>query len=124
MNIRTAKHLLKIVATFAFISFGVIPLNAAAAVINATTGDAEFESALAETSGNVVNADISVDVSTTVAGTSKNGASAIDSDVLGQVLDADIVNTSIVPLPAAAWMFGAALLGLVSVARRRQKNES
>jgi hypothetical protein len=70
-------------------------------VINATTGDAEFGSALAETSGNVVDADITVDAST-VAGTSKNGASAIDSDVLGQVLDANIVNTSIVPLLAAA----------------------
>lgn len=123
MNIKAAKHLLKIVATFAFIALEVIPLNAAAAVINATTGGAEFESALAETSGNVVDADLSVDVST-VAGTSKNSASAIDSDVLEQVLDADIVNTSIVPLPAAAWMFGAALLGLVSVARRRQKNKS
>ena len=123
MNIKAAKHLFKIVATFAFIALGVVPLNAAAAVINLTTGDAEFGSGLAETSGDVVDADISVDVST-VAGTSKNGASAIDSDVLGQVLDADIVNASIVPLPAAAWMFGAALLGLVSVARRRQKNES
>jgi hypothetical protein len=71
----------------------------------------------------VVHTDISVDVST-VAGTSKKGASAIDSDALGQVLDADMANTSIVPIPAAAWMFGAALLGLVSVARRRQKNES
>ena len=123
MNIKAAKHLLQIVATFAFIALGVVPLNAAAAVINATTVDAEFGSALAETSGNVVDADISVDVST-VAGTSNNGASAIDSDVLGQVLGADIVNTSIVPLPAAAWMFGAALFGLVGVARRRQTNKS
>ena len=107
MNIKTAKHLLKIVVSFAFITLGVVPLNAAAAVINATT----------------VDADISVDVST-VAGASQNGASAIDLDALGQVLDSDIVNTSIVPLPAAAWMFGAALLGLMGVARRRQTNES
>ena len=123
MNIKAAKHLFKIVATFAIIALGVVPLNAAAAVINATTVDAEVGSALAETSGNVVHTDISVDVST-VAGTSKKGASAIDSDALGQVLDADMANTSIVPIPAAAWMFGAALFGLVSVARRRQTNKS
>lgn len=123
MNIKAAKHLLKIVVSFAFITLGVVPLNAAAAVINATTVDAEVGSALAETSGNVVDADISVDVST-VAGASQNGASAIDLDALGQVLDSDIVNTSIVPLPAAAWMFGAALLGLMGVARRRQTNKS
>jgi len=40
------------------------------------------------------------------------------------VLDSDIVSTSVVPLPAAAWMFGAALFGLLSVARRRQTKKS
>jgi hypothetical protein len=123
MNIKAAKHLFKIVATFAFIALGVVPLNAAAAVINATTGDAELGSSLAETSGNVVHPDISVD-EPTIEGRLANEASAIDSDLLRKVLNSDIVSTSVVPLPAAAWMFGAALFGLVSVARRRQKNKS
>ena len=61
MNIKAAKHLVKIVAAFAFIVLGAVSLNAAAAVINATTGDAEFGGSLAETSGNVVHPDISVD---------------------------------------------------------------
>ena len=123
MNIRAAKHLVKIVAAFAFIVLGAISLNAAAAVINATTGDAELGSSLAETSGNVVHPDISVD-EPTIEGRLANEASAIDSDLLRKVLNSDIVSTSVVPLPAAAWMFGAALFGLVSVARRRQKNKS
>ena len=101
MTIKTAKKFMKMSALLGFVVLGSLSFNAAAAVINLTTGDAEFGSGLAETSGDVVDADISVDVST-VAGISKNGASAIDSDVLGQVLDANIVNTSIVPLLAAA----------------------
>ena len=30
-------------------------------------------------------------------------------------------NTTVVPIPAAAWLFGSGLLGLVGVARRRRK---
>jgi hypothetical protein len=38
------------------------------------------------------------------------------------VIDTDgfTIGVSAVPLPAAAWLFGSALLGLVTVARRRQ----
>jgi hypothetical protein len=36
------------------------------------------------------------------------------------VQDADLVNTSVVPLPAAAGLFGSALLGLVGAARRKR----
>lgn len=32
----------------------------------------------------------------------------------------DIVNTSVIPVPAAVWLFGSGLLGLVGVARRRK----
>ena len=36
----------------------------------------------------------------------------------GEVVSTDIVNTA-VPVPAAVWLFGSGLLGLVGVARRR-----
>jgi hypothetical protein len=122
MSMKAAKHLVKIVAPFAFFVLGAVSLNAAAAVINPTTGDAEFGGSLAETSGNVMDTDISVD-EPTVKERLANEGSAIDSDLLRQALDSDIVSTSTVPLPAAAWMFGAALFGLLSVARRRQTNK-
>ena len=115
---KAAKHLVEIVAAFALIVLGVVSLNVAAAVINPATGDAEVGASLAETNGNVMNIDIRVDEPAVV------GRLAIDSDLLGQVLDSDIVSTSVVPLPAAAWMFGAALFGLLSVARRRQTKKS
>jgi len=123
MSMKAAKHLVKNVATFALIVLGAVSLNAAAARINATTGDAELGVSLAETSSNVVYPDISVD-EPTVDGRLANEASAIDSSAARQVPDSDIVSTSVVPLPAAAWMFGAALFGLLSVARRRQTKKS
>lgn len=123
MNIQAAKNLVKIIATFTFIACGSVSVNTAAAVIGLATGDAGFEGGLIETSGNVAVPDTNIGV-LTVAGTSTTDADTIVSDQLGKVLNADIVNTSIVPLPAAAWMLGSALLGLVSIARRRQKNES
>ena len=47
-------------------------------------------------------------------------AYTIDVNSLGQVVDAGVVNTtSVVPLPAAAWLFGSAILGLLGVARRK-----
>ena len=48
-------------------------------------------------------------------------AYSIDVNSLGQVVDAGVVNTaSVVPLPAAAWLFGSAILGLLGVARRKK----
>jgi hypothetical protein len=43
-----------------------------------------------------------------------------DNDYL--VATATTINdgTSVVPIPAAAWLFGSALLGLAGVARRKQ----
>ncbi len=37
----------------------------------------------------------------------------------GMVVSTDIVNT-VIPVPAAVWLFGTGLLGLVAVARRRR----
>ena len=39
--------------------------------------------------------------------------------VNGIVTSTDILNTAVVPVPAAVWLFGSGLIGLVGVARRR-----
>jgi hypothetical protein len=45
----------------------------------------------------------------------------IESNELGQVINTGVVNTtSVVPLPAAAWFFGSAILGLLGIARRKK----
>jgi hypothetical protein len=45
----------------------------------------------------------------------------IESNELGQVINTGVVNTtSVVPLPAAAWLFGSAILGLLGFARRKK----
>jgi hypothetical protein len=38
---------------------------------------------------------------------------------IGEILTISHITTAAVPVPAAAWLFGSALLGLVGVARRR-----
>ena len=38
----------------------------------------------------------------------------------GTVTSTDIINTAVVPVPAAVWLFGAGLLGLVGIARRKK----
>ena len=40
--------------------------------------------------------------------------------VNGSVISTDIVNTAVVPVPAAVWLFGSGLLGMIAVARRRR----
>ena len=45
----------------------------------------------------------------------------IESNELGQVINTGVVNTtSVVPVPAAAWLFGSAILGLLGIARRKR----
>ena len=39
--------------------------------------------------------------------------------VNGTVNSTDILNTAVVPVPAAVWLFGSGLIGLLGVARRR-----
>jgi hypothetical protein len=38
----------------------------------------------------------------------------------GTVVSTDIINTAVVPVPAAVWLFGSGLLGLVGIARRKK----
>jgi hypothetical protein len=47
----------------------------------------------------------------------------VDSNQLQEVVNAAVVNTSTpsaVPLPAAAWLFGSAIIGLFGIARRKR----
>lgn len=39
----------------------------------------------------------------------------------GNVISTDILNQSPIPVPAAVWLFGSGLLGLVGIARRRAR---
>ena len=38
----------------------------------------------------------------------------------GTVTSTDIINTSVVPVPAAAWLFGSGLLALLGISRRKK----
>jgi hypothetical protein len=40
--------------------------------------------------------------------------------VNGNVLSSDIINTAVVPVPAAVWLFGSGLLGMAGIARRKK----
>ena len=42
-----------------------------------------------------------------------------DGVLIADSISTDIINTSVVPVPAAVWLFGSGLIGLVGVARRR-----
>ena len=42
-----------------------------------------------------------------------------DLDGNATAISTDIINASVVPVPAAVWLFGSGLIGLVGVARRR-----
>ena len=38
----------------------------------------------------------------------------------GTVVSTDFINTAVVPVPAAAWLFGSGLVGLLGIARRKK----
>ena len=44
----------------------------------------------------------------------------IESNQLGEIVQSNMVNESVVPIPAAAWLLGSALLALMGVARRQK----
>jgi hypothetical protein len=43
-----------------------------------------------------------------------------DSDFEDMLVRADFRPASVVPLPAAVWLFGSGLIGLLAIFRRRQ----
>lgn len=53
-----------------------------------------------------------------LTGTLANGT-AISADIFNGVVGSQIILMQAVPLPAAVWLFGSGLLGLVSIARRK-----
>ena len=57
-----------------------------------------------------------------LAGTAQQGA-GIATNILGESgFDASTYVMSLVPVPAAVWLFGSGLLGLVGVARRKKQS--
>ena len=45
----------------------------------------------------------------------------IEVDEFDEIVQSNMVTTSVVPLPAAAWLLGSALFGLMGIARRNRK---
>ena len=60
-------------------------------------------------------------VSYTTVGADIGRTLGISLSSTGSQANWDVVSLSKVPLPAAAWLFGSAILGLVTVARRKQQ---
>lgn len=52
------------------------------------------------------------------------GGNALDGDIVATESEAEKLDAAVVPLPAAAWLFGSALIGLVGVARRKQPDNN
>lgn len=53
------------------------------------------------------------------SGTLISAVSITNTDYLGLAYDNFTFNSTVVPIPAAVWLFGSGLLGLVGVARRK-----
>jgi hypothetical protein len=48
-----------------------------------------------------------------------------EGDIDGETVGADIdaiaaISTTVIPIPAAAWLFGSGLIGLIGLARRKK----
>jgi hypothetical protein len=52
-----------------------------------------------------------------ISGFSLSSSSQIEGNT---AIDNVIVNTSVVPVPAAVWLFGSGLIGLIGIARRKK----
>ena len=90
-----------------------------------STGNVFFQADInPNTWTNITNSSITVPVGTTAAFLEfSQGIGPINGvDLLaGSVLIDDVVlNANVVPVPAAVWLFGSGLLGLVGVARRKK----
>ena len=123
IKMESAQHGFRRFGTWALLSFAFIAFNTSATVVDPKVVDSGFGGSVTEANSDAVGVGQSTSV-LTLAEIFVDGVYTTEAAPLEQPLNADSVNTSATPLPAAAWMVLAALFGLVSVARRRQKNES
>ena len=107
--------------------------NGGSAIISINTG---FASYLSTGGGPVLNSTTPEIINLITPTLNANGISQIDAGVYGMGVTAGSatqegafsldymleMNVAPVPIPAAAWLFGSALLGLVGIGRRRSLN--
>ena len=103
-----------------------IPLPSLVTV--APKADASGDFLATGTSGSITLTDnpwfvlaVSTDGGTTWTGDSSVSCNAISNSCVVSFSDGSVlsVDVAVVPLPAAAWLFGSGLLGLAGIARRR-----
>ncbi|MDG2046388.1 MAG: VPLPA-CTERM sorting domain-containing protein [Halioglobus sp.] len=123
MTIKPAQKFFRRLGAWALIAFAFTAFNTRATVVDPKAGNSEFGGSLTQVNRGTIETELNTSAVSTAA-RDVDGVYTSELEPLGQPINANPVNTSAVPLPAAAWMFLAALLGLVSVARRKQKNES
>lgn len=123
MKMGPAQHGFRRFGTRALLSFAFVAFNTSATVVDPKAVDSGFGGSVTQANSDAVGVGQNTNV-LTLAGIFVDDVYTTEAAPLEQPLNADSVNTSATPLPAAAWMVLAALFGLVSVARRRQKNES
>ena len=66
----------------------------------------------------VANSSAPIDIFNSAFGDWQDGQPAAQP-VLGVIFEGATVNVNAVPVPAAAWLFGSGLIGLVGIARRK-----
>ncbi len=117
MNIKAEQKFAKLIGAWVLFTLASLPFNVTASVIGVEADGSKIEGRVTETTSDALGAELNINAFA-IAGTSVTEAYEVEAEPLETAPNM----TSVVPLPAAAWIFLSALLGLVSVARRRQKN--